>query len=60
MLSEGSALVNKTCSPVRPTDHFGERFEDSTYKACAGVILEGEDYWLNVIINVEVQRTARA
>jgi hypothetical protein len=30
MVSEAPTLVNKTCSPVRPTGHFGERFEDNT------------------------------
>ena len=30
MVSEGSADVNTTCSPVRHTDHFVERFEDNT------------------------------
>jgi hypothetical protein len=36
MVSEGSTDVNTTCSPVRPMDHFVERFEDSTYKSCIG------------------------
>jgi hypothetical protein len=37
MVSEGFADVNTTCSPVRHTDHFVERFEDHTCKC--GTIL---------------------
>jgi hypothetical protein len=44
MVSEGSTDVNTTCSPVRPMDHFVERFEANTLYIDSMIVLNNLRY----------------